>query len=181
MSIFGIKPARIPALLFILVNACSATAPRDVPVESHRSPAATAAVLDNQKNILTNNIKWLNDNYPLAVEQARHLGRPLLIYMCAQWCRPCILMKRYVLSAESITPYAEKFVWLSIDTENQTNAHVLKLFPVQMWPSIFVVQPDSESILAFHGGVASADQFQSFLNRAHHEYSATSPVHPASE
>ena len=72
-------------------------------------------------------------------------------------------MKNFVLSAENLPSFAERFTWLAIDTERADNASFTSQLPVGVWPTFYVVTPDLE----VHGrwlGAASPAQFARFLS-----------------
>src|SRR6516162_6401272 len=72
-------------------------------------------------------------------------------------------MRAFVLTDESLKRYAGQFVWLSIDTEKASNADFLKKFPVQAWPSFYVVNPKDETVAIRWVGGATLPQLQKLL------------------
>jgi thiol-disulfide isomerase/thioredoxin len=110
-------------------------------------------------------LHWFHDAYEQAVDEARKQNRPLVIDMWANWCHTCLSMKHFVLEDGKITTYADRFVWLSLDTDKETNAQAMERFPVKTWPTFFVVDPRHQSVLTRYQGAASVDQFASFLEQ----------------
>src|SRR5262245_35646332 len=67
-------------------------------------------------------------------------------------------MRAYVFTDERLSSRAGQFVWLSIDTEKDVNASFLEKFPINAYPSYFIVEPKDEKIaLRYVGGASVAD------------------------
>jgi tetratricopeptide (TPR) repeat protein len=73
-------------------------------------------------------------------------------------------MKAYVYTDRALTSRAGQFVWLAIDTEKAANAAVVEKFPVGAWPSFFVVDPRSETLLVRWTGGGTAEQMSALLD-----------------
>ncbi len=113
-------------------------------------------------------IEWIHDDYPAALAAAKKAGVPLVIDMWAEWCHTCISMQAYVLADRSLVPMANRFVWLAMDTDKETNAAALEKYPVNVWPTFFVVSPNDESVQARYLGAATVPQFREFLLQGEH-------------
>src|SRR5438876_2301039 len=72
-------------------------------------------------------------------------------------------MRAFVFTDKALGRHAGQFVWLSIDTEKPANAAFLQKFPVQVWPSFFVVDPASEKIALRWVGGATVPQLEKIL------------------
>src|SRR5437016_1885875 len=66
-------------------------------------------------------------------------------------------MRAFVFTDASLARYAGRFVWLSIDIDNATNAAFVEKYRVHAVPTCLVVDPKTESISArFYGGLTVA-------------------------
>src|SRR5436190_922236 len=74
-------------------------------------------------------------------------------------------MRAFVFTDERLSSYARQVVWLAIDTEKAANAAVIEKYPVPAWPSLFVIDPQKESILLRWTGSASVEQLTQFLDQ----------------
>jgi thioredoxin-like negative regulator of GroEL len=108
-------------------------------------------------------IEWIHDDYPRALAAARESGRPLLIDMWAPWCHTCLSMQQTVLVDPSLTPYADRFVWVALDTDKAVNAEAAAKYPQEVWPTFFVVAPADQSIATRYQGAATLPQFRELL------------------
>jgi tetratricopeptide (TPR) repeat protein len=73
-------------------------------------------------------------------------------------------MRAFVFPDRALAKRAGQFVWLSINTELAGNAPFLKKYPVQAWPSFFVISPDSETVAYRWVGGATVAQMQKILD-----------------
>jgi thioredoxin-like negative regulator of GroEL len=73
-------------------------------------------------------------------------------------------MRAFVFTDKALARRAGQFVWLSIDTEKQGNAPFLTKFPVEAWPSFYVLDPARESVALKWVGGASVRQVEKILD-----------------
>ena len=73
-------------------------------------------------------------------------------------------MRAFVFTDKKLERRAGQFVWLSINTEKKENAPVLAKFPVEAWPSFFVVDPQSEKVVLRWVGGATVSQVDRILD-----------------
>jgi thiol-disulfide isomerase/thioredoxin len=108
-------------------------------------------------------IAWLEDDYPGALACAKSKHVPLMVDLWAPWCHTCLSMKSTVFMDKAMAPQADKFVWVSLDTDRETNAAAVAKMPLAAWPTFYVIGED-ESVLARFAGAASLAQFGAFLD-----------------
>lgn len=69
-------------------------------------------------------------------------------------------MRTHVFTDGRLAKQAGRFVWLSIDTEKQQNAGFLSRYPVEAWPTIYVIdERTGEPVLKWAGG-GTVDQLE---------------------
>jgi tetratricopeptide (TPR) repeat protein len=73
-------------------------------------------------------------------------------------------MRAFVFTDKALARHAGQFVWLSIDTEKPGNASFLTKFPVEAWPSYFVVDASSEKVALRWVGGATVGQVVRILD-----------------
>jgi thiol-disulfide isomerase/thioredoxin len=118
-------------------------------------------------------LTWFEDDYQAALSCAKATRRPLVIDMWAPWCHTCISMQTTVLQDASLKPFADRFVFLAVDTDREKNAAVVAKLPLQNWPTFFVLSPDDESVQERWLGAASIEQFRTLLKDGETAYLAT--------
>ncbi len=69
-------------------------------------------------------------------------------------------MRAFVFTDKSLAKHAGQFVWLSIDTEKAGNAAFSKKYPIKAWPSMYVIDPERETIALRWVGGATVGQLQ---------------------
>ncbi len=108
-------------------------------------------------------LPFIEDDYARALTQAKTRSRPIFLEAWAPWCHTCRSMRAFVFTDPALKKRADQFVWLSIDTEKKSNAAVLEKYPVEVWPSFFVVDPTTETAALRWVGAATVPQlFQLF-------------------
>ncbi|HUJ15437.1 MAG TPA: tetratricopeptide repeat protein [Thermoanaerobaculia bacterium] len=73
-------------------------------------------------------------------------------------------MRAFVFTDKALARYAGQFVWLAVDTENSTNAAFLKKYPISVWPTLLIVNPQKEAIALRYAGGATVPQLEKLLS-----------------
>jgi tetratricopeptide (TPR) repeat protein len=146
--------SRLRGAAFLALAALAAGAGAQEPAPAPRSRPA---------------LPFVEDDYGKALADARARNLPLFVEAWAPWCHTCRSMRAYVFTDRALSGRARQFVWLSIDTDKKGSAPFLAKFPVEAWPTFFVVDPRTEeAVLRFVGG-ASVGQLQKLLDEARRE------------
>ncbi|MBP9143433.1 MAG: thioredoxin family protein [Thermoanaerobaculia bacterium] len=111
-------------------------------------------------------VPFIDDDYPKALAEARARNLPIFLEAWAPWCHSCRSMQAYVYTDAKLAPFAERFVWLAIDTEKPGNAATVAKFPVGAWPSMYVIDPRTETVTFRWTGSATIEQLVRFLEEA---------------
>jgi len=82
-------------------------------------------------------------------------------------------MRAFVLTDKALGRDAGRFVWLSINTEKATNAEFLRKFPVEVWPSLYVINPSTEKVSLRWVGGATVPQLQKLFDDGEHAVKGT--------
>ncbi len=73
-------------------------------------------------------------------------------------------MRAFVFTDKALARHAGQFVWLSIDTEKPGNASFLTKFPVEAWPSYYVLDARTEKAALRWVGGATVGQVVKILD-----------------
>lgn len=136
----------VSVLLPVLVGSACATSP---------PPAPTTAAAK---------LPFIEDDYPRALAEARAKNRPLFVDAWAPWCHTCRFMRAYVLADPALGAHAARFVWLSIDTEKAESAAFLERYPIEVWPTLLVIDPAAERAVLRWPGSATVPQLTRLLD-----------------
>ena len=109
-------------------------------------------------------LPFLEDDYGKALTEARSRKLPIFAEAWAPWCHTCRSMRAFVFTDKALASRAEQFVWLSIDTEKKDNAPFLTKYPVEAWPSFFVIDPTAEKAVLRWVGGATVAQLEKLLD-----------------
>ena len=69
-------------------------------------------------------------------------------------------MRAFVFTDPALAKHAGQFVWLSIDTEKAGNAAFSRKYPIKAWPSMYVIDPEKETIALRWVGAATVGQLE---------------------
>ncbi|QSQ12550.1 thioredoxin family protein [Myxococcus landrumensis] len=103
-------------------------------------------------------LPFIDDDYTRALAEAKAKGVPLFVDVWAPWCHTCRSMKAYVLTDKSLAAHADRFVWLQVNTDLTQNAAFQEKFPIEFWPTLFIIDPRAEKPLLRFAGSATVDQ-----------------------
>jgi tetratricopeptide (TPR) repeat protein len=123
--------------------------------------------------------KFRHDGYEAARAEARQRGLPLFVDVWASWCHTCMSMKEFVLTDSALSPLADAFVWLSLDSERADSAPFLDRFKSTSLPTLWVIDPASQAPLLKWIGAATASELALVLADARTPAAGASPADPA--
>ncbi|ACG75333.1 conserved hypothetical protein [Anaeromyxobacter sp. K] len=69
-------------------------------------------------------------------------------------------MRAYVLPDARLRKLAGRFVRLDIDTEKPGNAPFVEQFPIDVWPTLMIIDPATEGVVLRWAGTATAAQIE---------------------
>ena len=145
--------ARVVAVLVAFAAACGGS-------EGALRPKASTK-LDGGESL-----PFLHDDYARALAEAKQTKRPIFVDAWAPWCHSCQSMRAYVLTDPSLAPLADQFVWLTIDTEKESNSAFVGRFPNRVWPTLWVVDAEQETPVLRWEGTATAPELVTLLATA---------------
>jgi thiol-disulfide isomerase/thioredoxin len=108
-------------------------------------------------------LPFVDDDYPRALAEAKRTKRPLFVDAWAPWCHSCQSMRAFVMTDPLLAPLAPDFVWLSVDTEKESNAAFVERFPNRVWPTLWVIDAADETPTLRWEGTATAPELLTLL------------------
>ena len=130
---------------------------------------------------LHGSLHFIDDDYPKALATARAEHKPLFVDFWATWCHSCLSMQRYVMADPGMKPVANDVVWAAIETETEKNKPVVEQYPLDVWPTFLIVDPESEKILGRWLGSASPTDLRAFVQEGVRAYRAKDKKPDAAE
>jgi len=85
-------------------------------------------------------------SYDAAVTAAKAQNKPVVMVFSAVWCPPCQVMKKSVYPSKEVTPLHDKFVWASLDTDEEANASAAQKHGVSGIPHIEFLNSQGKSL-----------------------------------
>jgi tetratricopeptide (TPR) repeat protein len=109
-------------------------------------------------------IHFVEDDYPRALAEARARGVPVFVDAWATWCHTCLSMRAFVFSDPRLAPLADRYVWLSLDTERDSNAALVTRLGVAVLPTLYVIAGSDERVLLAWPGSLTAPELAALLD-----------------
>jgi thiol-disulfide isomerase/thioredoxin len=103
------------------------------------------------------------ENFDEGMVKAKAEGKAVLVDAWAPWCHTCLSMQNYVLTDPALAALAERVVLVELDTDKPENAPFLEKYQVNVWPTFFVIEPNSGDATGLWPGSASATEFRGFV------------------
>lgn len=73
-------------------------------------------------------------------------------------------MRSHVFNDLGLVKQAGRFVWLSVDTEKDASASFVEKFPVQSWPTLFIIDPSDQKVALKWVGSAGVPELEKLLS-----------------
>ena len=105
----------------------------------------------------------VEDDYAKALAEAKKAKKLLFVDAWAPWCHTCVFMREHVLNQPAFKGFEKDVVFAGIDTEKTANAPFLDKFPVSIWPTLFFIDPNTETLVFKWIGSADAAQMKGLL------------------
>ena len=147
------RTSSLPLLLLALAGCASVSLGATQPVGSAPTSDATEAAPPS----------FIQDDYAHALSLARQRNVPIFVDAWAPWCHTCLSMHANVFTDRRLAPLADRFVWLAIDTEKPKNADFVARHPQQVWPTLTIIDPATETPILRWLGSATTEQLVALL------------------
>jgi len=109
-------------------------------------------------------LPFIEDDYVAAVALAKKGKVPLFVDAWAPWCHTCVFMREHVFNQPELLKYGQRYVYLSLDTEKDKSAEFLKKFPVEVWPTLMIIDASNETVALKWLGSLNVEQFGKLLD-----------------
>jgi thiol-disulfide isomerase/thioredoxin len=124
--------------------------PTSVPAPPHAKPA----------------LHLVEDDVPRALEEANKAGKALFVEVWAPWCHTCLSMKSFVLPDPAVVALGDRVVFAAVDSDRPDNAAFMGRYEVNVWPTLFVLDPKDGAVLGMWQGAASVAELRRFLTES---------------
>ncbi len=110
--------------------------------------------------------QFIEDDYAKAVLKAKREKKLLFVDAWAPWCHTCIFMRQHVLNRPGFRAFENRVVFAAIDTEQKRNEAFVAKFPVSSWPTLFFIDPTTETVATQFAGAVDEKMLQAMLESA---------------
>ncbi|MBI5581076.1 MAG: thioredoxin family protein [Deltaproteobacteria bacterium] len=97
---------------------------------------------------------WVK-NYPDGLRLARESGKPAMVYFTADWCGPCVELKKYVWSDKRVIEASKQLINIYVDVDQDTDT--LAAYKVRGIPAVFFLSPAGEMVMKLAGDHSPAN------------------------
>lgn len=109
-------------------------------------------------------LPFIEDDYATALAMAKKSNVPLFVDAWAPWCHTCVFMREHVFNRPELLKHGQRYVFLSVDTEKEKSAPFLQKYPIDVWPTLFIVDPKTETVVLKWLGSVNVEQFGKLLD-----------------
>lgn len=112
--------------------------------------------------------RWRHDDVDGALAAAAAAGRLVFVDAWAPWCHTCLSMQRDVLERPELGALRDVVEFVAVDTDREQNAGFVARFPMNLWPTFFVLDPARPDgpPLAVHPGSATLEELVALVKSA---------------
>ena len=93
-------------------------------------------------------VRWVQ-SLPEGLQLAKETGKPAMLYFTADWCAPCVELKKYVFPDKRVVAASERLVNIYVDADK--NYDTLTKYKIRGIPAIFFLSPDGEIVERLSG------------------------------
>lgn len=142
------------------------TPPPDPPGEVATAAPAPAPAAASAKPITFQH----HDDVPAAMARASAENKAVFVDVWAPWCHTCLSMQAYVLGDPSLGAFADRVIFVAVDSDKPENAAFLERYAVSSWPTFFLLDPggktgpQDERLLGYWPGAASLTELRTFVD-----------------
>jgi thiol:disulfide interchange protein DsbD len=107
-------------------------------------------------------IDWVAD-YHQGIKASVEKKKAAMLFFTADWCPPCVELKKHVFSDPNVVAASKALVNISIDVD--ANRNIMQEYRVRGIPAIFFFTPQDRKLKKFRG-LRSAKNFVKHMNAA---------------
>ena len=121
---------------------------------------------DNLTTVDEKGIKFIEQDWSQALEQAKKENKFVFLDIYAVWCGPCKMLKRNTFTDAKVAEFFNNnFVNVSVDGEKSIGPELAQKFSIQGYPTLIVTDANGKPIL-YTVGYVDADYLLKFANEA---------------
>jgi thiol-disulfide isomerase/thioredoxin len=145
------------ALAVVVVASLACSKPAAPPQPTTPDPKTTTTAT-------TTGPRFLHDDIEAAFAEAKKTGKVVFVDAWAPWCHTCLSMQRDVLTDPALRAWEDRVVFAAIDTDRPSSSSFVARFPLRVWPTFFVIEPNGDRVIGMHGGSLSLPELKAFLD-----------------
>ncbi len=111
-------------------------------------------------------VTFVENDFAAAVAKAKKEDKVVLVDAWAPWCHTCLSMDNFVLNQPALARFESRVVFAKVDTDREQNAAFVSKYAMDVWPTLFVVDPEKGELLGVWTGAASLRELEQLLDES---------------
>ncbi len=99
-------------------------------------------------------ITWVQQHAE-GLRLAKETGKPALIYFTADWCAPCVELKKTIWPDRRVVEASQRLVMIYVDVDK--DPETFAAYRVRGIPAILFLSPQAEKVTTFSGDRSAAN------------------------
>ena len=130
--------------------------PTASPLRADAAPSAPAA----------GQVRFVENDLAGAIARAKQEGKLVFVDAWAPWCHTCLSMDNFVFNQPALQRFESRIVFAKVDTDRDENAAFAAKYAMDVWPTLFVIEPNKDELLAVWTGAASLRELEQLLDES---------------
>lgn len=107
---------------------------------------------------------FVENDLAAATAQAKREKKLVFVDAWAPWCHTCLSLREYVLHDPAVAKLSDRYVFVSLDTERDVAEPFLRKHPMKFWPTLWVLDPDTDQALLKWPGSLTVPELTDLLS-----------------
>jgi thiol:disulfide interchange protein len=109
---------------------------------------AVTGCLAGPEDAAAGKIQWV-PNVSEGLRLAKESGKPVMLFFTADWCAPCVELKKYTFTDRRVVAASQRLINVYIDVDS--DFETLSAYKVRGIPAIFFLNPLGQIISKYNG------------------------------
>jgi len=109
---------------------------------------AVNGCLAGSEDAATGKIQWVS-SLAEGLKLAKESGKPIMLFFTADWCGPCVELKKYIFTDKRVVAASTRLINVAIDADR--DYETLTAYKVRGIPAVFFLDPLGDTVSKYNG------------------------------